>query len=92
MSKKDFIDDLAATVGLSKNETNNIFDEFVKLMIKSIKKEGVEGFRVANFGIFYLKKRPARKGKNPKTGQPIEIPAQNTITFKLSKTLKEEIN
>ena len=98
MNKKDFIDQLAnelqsvTELKLSKADTKNIVNTFIDLMISSIKKSDKAGFRMANFGIFYLKTRAARKGKNPKTAEVINIPAQNVITFKVSKSLKDSIN
>ena len=98
MNKKDFIDQLAVELQsvtdlkLSKADTKNIVNTFINLMISSIKQSDKSGFRMANFGIFYRKTRAARKGKNPKTGEVINIPAQNVITFKVSKSLKDSMN
>jgi DNA-binding protein HU-beta len=92
MNKKDFIDQLATELNYSKADAKNIVNTFVDLMISSIRKSDKAGFRMANFGIFYLKTRAARKGKNPKTAEVINIPAQNVVTFKVSKSLKDCIN
>lgn len=48
--------------------------------------------RIAGFGTFSSKKRDARNGKNPKTGESITIPERNVAKFKPSKELKEELN
>ena len=47
---------------------------------------------IRGFGTFTVKTRAARKGRNPATGEPVDIPAQDTIHFKPSKALKDEFN
>ena len=56
--------------------------------------ETIEGkeVKISNFGVFYNKARLARKGTNPSDGSPITIPANNTVGFRPSKTLKEKLN
>ena len=94
MNKKDFVDELSTRTGMSKKQTTEVFDTIIELMVESIKESGTDkaGFRVSDFGMFYVKKRAARDGQNPRTGEKIHIPSQNAVTFRPSKSLKEQIN
>lgn len=92
MSKKDFIDQFATQINTTKVQATTIFDEFMKLIIAQIESTDGDGFRLPELGTFYKKKKPARKGKNPRTGEPINIPEQYAVSFKPSKTLKDKVN
>jgi DNA-binding protein HU-beta len=73
----------------TKSEATTIYNEFMILMAEFIENTDSDGFKLPELGIFYVKQRAARKGKNPRTGEVINIPAQHAISFKPSKALKD---
>jgi DNA-binding protein HU-beta len=82
--------EIADLVDLPQTTVKKIVDSIWEL----IKQKLVNGDQVsiAGFGNFYVKVRPARVGRNPRTGEPIQINATNTLGFKASKSLKESVN
>ena len=90
MNKADLVVAITEKTDLSKVEVESVIDEFLQL----IEDELVDGkeVKISNFGVFYNKARLARKGTNPSDGSPITIPANNTVGFRPSKTLKEKLN
>ena len=72
---------------ISKKAVQSIIDATFDEVKKSIKKE--ERFSIPGFGTFNKKKRSARSGRNPQTGEKIKIKAQTTVTFKPAQALKD---
>lgn len=92
MSKEELITLLAGKLSSTKTDADNVINQFRDSLIQLIKEHNTEGFRIAGFGTFIVRKRAARKGKNPKTGAVIDIAERLDVCFKPSKTLKETIN
>jgi DNA-binding protein HU-beta len=65
---------------------NRVAGDVIEAIVKEIKKSG--GFTLPGFGTFTAKKTKARKGINPRTGEPLKIKAGKTVRFKASPTLK----
>ncbi|MGF1457136.1 MAG: HU family DNA-binding protein [Alphaproteobacteria bacterium] len=89
MSKADFIERVADTAGISKSEAKRIVEVVfgeVEAGLKKAKKEGK--YTIGTFGTFQVTKRPARKGRNPRTGEEIKIKASRSLRFKPSTNLK----
>ncbi|MCB8822243.1 HU family DNA-binding protein [Microvirga rosea] len=74
---------------LPKRHANEILTDFVELVTKSLKKG--EKIRLAGLGILQVRKRAARMGRNPQTGEPVKIKASKKIAFRPAKDLKESI-
>ena len=74
---------------LTKKQANLITDELVALIVKNLKKGN--RIRMAGLGILQVKKRAARMGRNPATGEAIKIPAKKKIAFRAAKELKEAV-
>lgn len=90
MSKSDFIERVAKKGKISKAEAKRSVELVlgeVESGLKSARKDGK--FTVGTFGTFTISKRAARKGRNPRTGEPIKIKASKTLRFKPSSQLKE---
>ena len=85
MNKAELIDAMAAGAGLSKADAKRALDAFVGATTDSLKK----GNRVAlvGFGSFSVSTRAARKGRNPQTGQEINIAAKKVVKFKAGSEL-----
>lgn len=86
MNKAELVDAMAAEAGLSKADAKRALDAFVGATTGSLKK----GNRVAlvGFGSFSVSTRAARKGRNPQTGQEINIAAKKVVKFKPGADLK----
>ena len=81
--------DLAEKHNTSKKEMNTILDDLVASLVKNLKKGN--RIRMAGLGILQVRKRAARMGRNPATGETIKIPAKKKIAFRASKDLKEAV-
>lgn len=90
MNRNEIARRLAAETGLGYQAT----DVFVGRLIALIESELEAGGDVAlaGFGAFTVKQRAARTGRNPRTGEPLEIPASRTVAFKPAKALRERMN
>ncbi|MBI5206350.1 MAG: HU family DNA-binding protein [Candidatus Firestonebacteria bacterium] len=88
MTKADLIDNIAET-GVSKKQAT----EAVECIIETIKNALRSGDKVniAGLGCFEVKKRAPRKGRNPKTGEEIQIPGKMSPVFRAGKQLKEAV-
>lgn len=80
---------LAEKHELTKKQANQITDELVEHLVKNLKKGN--RIRIAGLGILQVKKRAARMGRNPATGEAIKIPAKKKIAFRAAKELKEAV-
>ena len=89
MTKAQLIDKVAKAMksDLSKKQIGDIIDTGFTEMAKAIKKE--KRFSYPGFGTFNVKKRKARKGRNPQTGETIKIKASKTVGFKPAPKLKK---
>ena len=89
MNKTEFINAVAEKSGLSKVDAKKAVEAFVETVSSELK----EGGKVAllGFGSFSDAEKAARKGVNPKTKQPIEIPARKSVKFKAGAELTEII-
>ena len=90
MNKTDFINAVAEKAGLSKADAKKAIDAFVETVSNEMK----EGGKIAllGFGTFSVSEKAARKGINPKTKEPIEIPARKVVKFKPGSELNEKVN
>jgi DNA-binding protein HU-beta len=90
MTKAELIESVASKVDLpratAERAVNTMFDEMVGAL-----KQG-DKVNISGFGTFSVSTRKARTGRNPKTGESIEIAASRAAKFKPGKTLKDEIN
>jgi nucleoid DNA-binding protein len=77
-------------IDLTKKDTRTLVDIVFETVSGSIEDE--QRFSYPKFGTFNVKHRKAREGRNPQTGDPIQIPASNTVGFKPSPTLKDQLN
>jgi DNA-binding protein HU-beta len=80
---------LAEEHELTKRAGRELLDNLVSLITKHLKKG--ERIRIAGLGILQVRKRPARMGRNPATGEAIKIGASKKVAFRASKELKEAI-
>ena len=81
--------ELAEKHEMSKKAAGEILSAFVELTVKNLKKG--HKVRVTGLGIFQVKKRPARMGRNPATGEQIKIKASKKLAFRPAKEVKDAI-
>lgn len=89
MTKTQLLQSLADALGKSKKEVSDMLDALVQLAYTSTKKEGE--FTIPGIGKLVKKKRDARTGRNPATGETIQIPAKTVIKFRVAKQAKDAI-
>lgn len=87
MTRTELIDDLANRTGLDKKDVKNFLLQLTTLIEDEIKKGGEVPMK--GLGKFRVQNRKARIGRNPLTGQEIQIPAKTVVKFSISKTLKD---
>jgi len=89
MNKKDLINELSRKVGLSKKAANDTIDTLLKTVTKSLKKG--EKVTFVGFGTFSVRKRAARKARNPRTQQIIKVPAKKVPVFRPGSELRKSV-
>lgn len=89
MTKAELADKVYEKVGLPKKEAAEIIETLFNSM-KNVLSEG-ESIKIAGFGTFLVRKKSARKGRNPKTGLEIQISQRKVVTFKPSLQFKSLI-
>ncbi len=90
MNKSELIDAIAAKADLSKAAAGKALDAFVESVTEALKSD--DQVVIVGFGSFSVRKREARSGRNPRTGETIEIAASNLPGFKPGKALKDAVN
>lgn len=90
MNKQDLVSKVAASADISKQKAASAVDAVIDA-IKGSLKTG-EDVRLVGFGTFSVSDRAATTGRNPRTGEPIQIPASKQPKFKAGKELKEAVN
>lgn len=91
MKQKDLIDLAAATMNVTKEQAARSLDGVFSTLQKALE-TGDGKVPVAGVGTFHVKTTKARTGRNPATGQPLEIPAKKKVTFKASGELDGALN
>ncbi len=81
--------DLADKHKLPKKQATQMLEDFVTHVVKNLKKGN--RIRIGGLGILQVRKRAARMGRNPATGETIQIPAKKKIAFRAAKELKEAV-
>ena len=89
MTKAELVEQIAKDAKITKAAANNAINSMITNITKSLKKG--QDVTLVGFGTFTVSKRKARKGRNPKTGQAINIPASKTPKFSAGKALKDAI-
>lgn len=89
MTKKEIVKQISERIGLTQLKTKEIvqqtFDAIVDTLIE------VGRIELRNFGVFEVKRRKARKARNPRTGDKVDVPPKNVVTFKPGKEMEERV-
>lgn len=89
MTKSDLIEGLSAKAEVTRPRAEDLVDYLLDNVTDALKRG--EKVNISGFGTFTVSERKARTGRNPKTGEPIEIPASRSAKFKAGKALKEAL-
>lgn len=90
MNKSELVTAVAETSGLGKGDAAKAVDAVFDSISNALNKG--DDVRLIGFGSFEVADRAAREGKNPRTGEPIQIPAQKQVRFRAGSQLKESVN
>jgi len=90
MTKADLVEEVAKVTELTRKDSEVIVDTLFESVIKALRTG--DKLEVRGFGSFRVRQRNARIGRNPKTGEKVEVPAKRVPYFKPSKELKDLIN
>jgi len=89
MNKRELIDEVSGKVGITKKGAGNVIDAIVETITNALKKG--EKVALVGFGTFQVRERKARRGRNPRTGEEIQIPAKKVPKFRPGKRLREKV-
>jgi len=89
MTKSQLMNTLAEKCDCTKKDAQQFLEMLTELAYSEVEKSGE--FTIPGIGKLVLRKRPKRKGRNPATGEAIQIPAKTVVKFMLSKTCKDAI-
>ncbi len=90
MTKQEIVTTVYEKLGFSKRESSDLVEQFFKIVKQSLAQG--ENVKISGLGNFVVKEKQARRGRNPQTGEVIEIAPRRVLNFKLSQVLKDEIN
>jgi DNA-binding protein HU-beta len=90
MTKSDIIDRVADGTGLTKLETEAVIDGFLKTVAEALCRD--EHVEIRGFGTFRVKERAPRIGRNPRTGEVVDLDGQFVPHFKVSRELRELVD
>lgn len=89
MNKAAIADAVAAKIGCSKADADRVVETVIDSITSSLKQG--EDVSIAGLGIFSVKQRAARTARNPRTGEPVQVPAMNVPKFRAAKALKDAV-
>nr|WP_228714646.1 HU family DNA-binding protein [Posidoniimonas corsicana] len=89
MTKKEIVKTISEEIGLTQLKTKEIVQKTFDAIVETL----VEDHRIElrNFGVFEVKKRAARKARNPRTGEKVSVPEKFVVTFKPGKEMEERV-
>ncbi|MBI3019623.1 MAG: integration host factor subunit alpha [Deltaproteobacteria bacterium] len=90
MTKAELIENVYEKVGFSKKDSSDLVELIFDMIKESLSRS--EKIKVSGFGNFIVRQKRARKGRNPQTGEAIEISARKVLTFRPSHVLKAQLN
>ena len=89
MTKKEIVKEISDKLGLTQLKTKEIVQNTFDAIIETLVEE--ERIELRNFGVFEVKKRAARRARNPRTGEKVEVPEKYVVTFKPGKEMEARV-
>jgi DNA-binding protein HU-beta len=90
MNKAELVNEIASNTGLTKTKSSDVIDSIITSITESLSKG--EKVTLVGFGTFTTSKREARKGRNPKTGEVLDIAGKTVAKFKAGSELSKSVN
>lgn len=89
MTKKEIVKTISEEIGLTQLKTKEIVQKTFDAIVETLVEDG--RIELRNFGVFEVKRRAARKARNPRTGQRVDVPEKFVVTFKPGKEMEERV-
>lgn len=89
MTKKEIVKQISERIGLTQLKTKDIVQQTFDAIVDTLLEVG--RIELRNFGVFEVKQRKARKARNPRTGERVDVPPKNVVTFKPGKEMEEKV-
>lgn len=89
MTKKEIVKTISDEIGLTQLKTKEIVQKTFDAIVEALVDE--RRIELRNFGVFEVKERAARKARNPRTGQRVDVPRKFVVTFKPGKEMEEKV-
>jgi len=89
LNKSDLVTEVASNAGITKKDAEKVINAFFTTVEEALKSG--DKVQLVGFGTFEVRARQARKGRNPQTGEEIDIPASQVPAFKAGKALKDAL-
>jgi nucleoid DNA-binding protein len=89
VTKKEIVKTISEGIGLTQLKTKEIVQKTFDAIVETLVEEG--RIELRNFGVFEVKKRAARKARNPRTGQRVDVPEKYVVTFKPGKEMEARV-
>lgn len=89
MTQSEVINYFSEKTGMKRSQVKEFFEEMYNLAAREVKSNGE--FVLPNFGKLVKSERKAREGRNPATGETIQIPAKTTLKFRVGKAMKDSV-
>ncbi len=89
MTKKEIVKTISEEIGLTQLKTKEIVQKTFDAIVETLVTEG--RIELRNFGVFEVKKRAARRARNPRTGDKVSVPEKYVVTFKPGKEMEEKV-
>jgi nucleoid DNA-binding protein len=89
VTKKEIVKTISEEIGLTQLKTKEIVQKTFDAIVETLVEE--KRIELRNFGVFEVKKRAARKARNPRTGEKVNVPQKFVVTFKPGKEMEERV-
>src|SRR6185369_11369967 len=89
MTKKEIVKQISEDLGLTQLKTKEIVQKTFDSIVETLLTKG--RIELRNFGVFEVKRRKARKARNPRTGEKVDVEPKNVVTFKPGKEMEERV-
>jgi len=91
VTKKEIVKTISEEIGLTQLKTKEIVQKTFDAIVETLITDENHRIELRNFGVFEVKKRAARKARNPRTGDKVDVPAKYVVTFKPGKEMEEKV-
>lgn len=91
MTKKEIVKTISEECGLTQLKTKEIVQKTFEAIIETLVRDPDHRIELRNFGVFEVKKRAARKARNPRTGEKVDVAEKYVVTFKPGKEMEERV-